>query len=333
MTLATPELSSTAIAMCGAGLAVAAIGGLAARDQVARARGPDRIVALGPVFFAVPLAVFGALHLFGSQFVVDLVPSYMPWRGFWVFFIGCALIAAALSITSRIGVRWSGLLFGIMMTAFVAMIHLPGAIREPGRILWTIVFREMSFGGAAWIFAALAPDGWGEPVRRTLLRLGRFWVTLALVVFGVQHFFHPTVLPGVPLAKEMPAWVGAPELIDYVTGAVLLLAAGSIVLQRRTRTMLTLVGGWILLLVLVIYGPVLVGALSDPGIGTQIVGINYFADTLLFAGVVLAAASAADVTADPPSGIRTGGSVPRDRVSSSRPGGESAASSDRDPGP
>jgi hypothetical protein len=53
------------------------------------------------------------------------------------------------------------------------------------------------------------------------------------------------------------------------------------------------VGGWILLLILVIYGPVLIGALSNPAIGVKIEGINYFADTLLFAGVILAAASAA----------------------------------------
>lgn len=45
-------------------------------------------------------------------------------------------------------------------------------------------------------------------------------------------------------------------------------------------------------MVFVIYGPVLIGALSDPRIGVQVEGINYFADTLLFAGVILALASA-----------------------------------------
>jgi Na+/H+ antiporter NhaD/arsenite permease-like protein len=54
-----------------------------------------------------------------------------------------------------------------------------------------------------------------------------------------------------------------------------------------------LVGGWILLMVLVIYGPVLIGALSQPPIGVEVEGINYFADTLLFAGAILALARAA----------------------------------------
>jgi hypothetical protein len=74
--------------------------------------------------------------------------------------------------------------------------------------------------------------------------------------------------------------------------AALLVAGGSVLLPRKTRTVAACVGGWILLLVLVIYGPVLIGALSDPGIGVQVEGINYFADTLLFAGVILALASA-----------------------------------------
>ena len=90
----------------------------------------------------------------------------------------------------------------------------------------------------------------------------------------------------------MPAWIPGRVVIDYVTGAVLLLAGGSILLNRRTRTAATCLGGWILLLVLVIYGPVLIVALSEPGTAVKVEGINYFADTLLFAGAILALARA-----------------------------------------
>jgi hypothetical protein len=59
----------------------------------------------------------------------------------------------------------------------------------------------------------------------------------------------------------------------------------------------TFVGGWILLMVLVIYGPVLIGALWHPGVGVEVEGVNYFADTLLFAGAILATASAVPLAA------------------------------------
>ena len=274
-----------------AGIAVLGIGMLAARRRVVEARGLDRVLASGRVWFAVPLAVFGALHLFGPQFVASLVPPYMPWRSFWVYSIGCALIGASISIAINVGLRWSGLLFGILMYLFVAMIHLPGAIHEPGRLAWTIVFREMAFGGAGWLLAANG-DRWPGMARRSLITIGRFWVTLAMIVFGVEHFLYPTLLPGVPLAKELPMGLPGRALIDYVTGAALLLAAGSVVVRRHTRTVLTGVGTWLLLLVFTIYGPVLVGALAAPGIGVQVEGINYFADTMLFTAAILALAGA-----------------------------------------
>ena len=289
--------SGTAVAMCSAGIAVLLIGSWAAKNDFAQARGLDKIVALSNLCFAVPLAVFGTLHLFGPEFVKDLVPKYMPGRMFWVYFVGGALIAAALSIAAKIGVRWSGLLVGIMMFMFVAMLYLPSGLRHlDARITWTIVFRESSFGGAGWIFAAIAPHrpnaGWRGPVRTTLITVGRIVIALAAIFFGIQHFLHPLGLPGVPLQKEMPAWIPGRVLIDYVTGAALLLTGGSILLNRKTRTVAACVGGWILLTVLVIYGPVMIGALSQPDIGVKVEGINYFADTLLFAGVILSVASA-----------------------------------------
>jgi uncharacterized membrane protein len=284
----------TATPMCLAGIALFLIGIWAAKNDIAAARGLDRIVALSNLCFAIPLAVFGTLHLFGPQFVKDLVPRYMPGRMFWVYFVGCALIAASLSIATKIAVRWSGLLLGIMMFMFVAMLYLPFALQHlHARITWMIVCRESSFGGAAWIFAANARNGWRGPAKTTLITVGRILIAIAAIVFGVEHFLHPMGLPGVPLVKEMPAWVPGRVLIDYVTGAALLVAGGSILLNRKTRTVAACVGGWILLLVLVIYGPVLIMALSNPSTGVQVEGVNYFADTLLFAGVILAAASAA----------------------------------------
>lgn len=286
------ELSRTALGMCSTGIVLFVIGALAAENKVAEARGLEKIVALGNVCFSVPLAIFGALHLFGPQFVQELVPSYMPGRMFWVYFVGCALIAAALSIATGIAVRWSGLLGGIMMFLFVAMLYLPSGLRHlHARITWTIVFRETSFGGAAWILAGI--NGWSGRPRSTLIFVGRIAIAMAAIFFGIQHFLHPLSLPGVPLQKQMPDWVPARMLIDYVTGAALLAVGTSALLNRKARTVATCAGGWILLTILVIYVPVMIGALRQPGIEIQVEGINYFADTLLFTGVLLALASAA----------------------------------------
>jgi uncharacterized membrane protein len=291
--LAAFVISRTAIGMCAAGIIVFLLGLWTVKTDVVKARGLEKIVALAYLCFAIPLAVFGALHLFAPQFIIPIVPPYMPWRMFWVYFIGCALIVASLSIATKVGVRWSGLLFGVMMFLFVAMIHFPGALREPhNRIIWTIVFREMSFGGAGWVLSGNAWDAWRGQTKKTLILVGRVLIAVTALVFGSEHFLHPTGLPGVPLVKEMPAWIPGRVVIDYATGAALLAGGISILLNRKTRIVATCLGGWILLLVLVIYGPVLISTLSTPGTGVQVEAINYFADTLLFAGVILSVATA-----------------------------------------
>lgn len=285
------EISGPAFWMSVAGLVLLVIGLLAAKNNIARARGLDRIVALTHLCFAIPLAVFGAEHFALGNSMIGLVPPYMPGRLFWIYFVGVALIIASLSIATRIQVRWSGLMFGIMMFLFVAMIHLPGAIRSGDRIIWTIVIREMSFGGGGLVLAGVA-FGRLRGKGKSLITAGRMLIAIAAIFFGVQHFLHPLGVPGVPLAKQMPTWIPARAVIDYLTGAFLLVGGVCFLLARKTRGAAMYLGTWILLLVVGYYGPMLIGALAIPSTAAKIEGLNYFADTLLFAGTILSLAHA-----------------------------------------
>jgi len=290
-------ISRTVVSMCGAGILLFLVALWSAKTEIGRASGLDKIVALSNLCFAMPLAVFGALHLSGVGMVLPLVPSYMPWRLFWAYFVGFALLAASLSIATKIQVRWSGLLFGIMMFIFVATMDIPGALASPrDRFAWTLALREMLFGGGGWILAgtALREPGRGQGGSK-LISVGRVLIGIAAIFYGVEHFLHPVNVPGVPLEKLTPQWIPGRLLIGYVTGAILLVAGASILLAKKTRMAATYLGTWILLLVLFIYGPILIAALADPSNDVKIEGINYFFDTLLFAGAILALASATPV--------------------------------------
>src|ERR1700719_4016253 len=154
------ETSRTVVSMCSAGILVFFVALWAARDDIAQVRGLDNIVALSNVCFAAPLAVFGALHLAAAESLMTMVPSYMPWPLFWAYFFGFALLAASLSIATKILVRWSGLLFGIAMFCFVAMMDIPGALETPrDRFGWILAIRELAFGAGAWLLAAGAMSG------------------------------------------------------------------------------------------------------------------------------------------------------------------------------
>ena len=282
--------SRTVVAMCSAGVLLFLIALWATKADIAHAYRLDKFVAATNLCFAIPLAVFGALHLANIAFVLPAVPNYMPFRLFWAYLVGVALLAASLSIATKIQVFWSGLLFGSMMFLFVLMSDLPGALANPrDRFGWTFVLRELSFAAGGWLLAASAMR---SPHRNKLLTVGRIILGVAAIFYGVEHFLHPLRCPGVPLEKIMPTYIPLRPVIGVITGAILVIAGAAILLNRKTRVAATWLGSWIVLLVVFVYGPILIVQLLDPSVAAQVEGINYFADTLLFAAAILALAAA-----------------------------------------
>ncbi len=284
------EISRTVVSMCSGGILLFLVALWAAKSDIARARGLDKIVALTGLCFAIPLAVFGALHLASAPFLVPMVPAYMPWRLFWAYSFGFALLAASLSIATKIQVRWSGLLFGVAMFLFVVMLDIPGILAHPkDRFQWTLALREAAFAGGGWVLAGSAMRGKSGSI---LITVGRVLIGIAVIFFAIETFLHPLGRPGIPLEQLMPAWIPGRLLIGYLTGVILLIAGLSILLAKKTRMAATYLGTWIVALVIFIYGPILIASLADPNTTIKVEGINYFADTLLFGGVILALASA-----------------------------------------
>ena len=282
--------SRTVVAMCSAGVLLFLIALWATKADIARAYRLDKFVAATNLCFAIPLAVFGALHLANIALVLPAVPPYMPFRLFWAYLVGVALFAASFSIATKIQVFWSGLLFGTMMFLFVLMSDLPGAIATPGnRFGWTFVLRELSFAAGGWLLAAAALRG---PHRTKLFTVGRIILGVAAIFYGVEHFLHPLHCPGVPLEKIMPTYIPLRPAIGVITGVILVIAGAAILLNRKTRLAATWLGSWIVLLVVCVYGPILIVQLLNPSMMAQVEGINYFADTLLFAAAILALAAA-----------------------------------------
>lgn len=265
-----------------AGLVVLVLGIIATRKSIAACKGIEKVIALGPLFFAAPLAVFGAEHFTNTASIIRIVPAWMPARTFWAYFVGVALLCASISFASNLYRQLSSTLVGVMFVSFVLMIHIPGVIANPNnRVVWDVAFRDLSFGGGALALAAIRA--------RSLRIVARVLVAVPLLVFAAQHFLHPQFAPGVPLAKITPEWVPIRIFWGYLTGAALLISGATMLLaprNRRARESAALLGLWIALLVLLLYLPILLTAAAP----ARLEGINYVADTLLFGGTVLLAA-------------------------------------------
>lgn len=77
------------------------------RGDWQRARGFDKLILFGPLFYAAPLAAFGTEHFTVTEGVASIIPRWIPWHLFWTYFVGACFIAAPLSLVTRIQARYS----------------------------------------------------------------------------------------------------------------------------------------------------------------------------------------------------------------------------------
>jgi len=264
-----------------AGLVFFALGCIVVRKRFSSARGLEKLIVLGPMFFAVPLAVFGAEHLAGANFLADLVPKWMPGHLFWAYFVGLCLEAAALSLIFSKYVRGSAMLLAVMFFLFVAMIHAPNVVVRPSsRFLWAVAVRDASFGAGA---LALAASLWVPPAR-VALSMARFYLAATLIFFGVLQVLHPEFAPGVPLPKVTPAWFPLHAYLGYFAGLAMLAGGALALFEKHARAAAAWVGALLTAITFLLYLPILTTATKPSEMNE---GINYVADTLLFAGAVL----------------------------------------------
>ncbi len=253
------------------------------------ARGFDKAYPLGRVSLAVPMAVFGAEHLTSPQAIAKLVPAWMPGKLFWTYFVGIALIAAALSFIFRVAIRLSATLIGIMFFCFVAMMDLPGAIGAPhNRFAWTLAGREAAFGAGA-VLLAIASGARERTAGENRMAIGTLYLIAIISMFyGIEHLLHPECVPAVPLEKVTPPWIPFAHFWTVLTGIVLVIGGGAMFARKFSRQAAAALGAWVVLLVLSLYLAIMI---AKPNIE----GINYFADTLMFAGVLLVASRGYDI--------------------------------------
>jgi uncharacterized membrane protein len=257
------------------------------KDELPQTHGLDKIMPFGRLFLAIPLAVFGTEHLTNTADIANIVPRWFPAHAFWVYLVGIALIASALSITVQIQSPLAATLLGAMLFSFVLLIHIPNIMAHASnRFVWAVGLRDIAFSGGALAYAGSHGRGGRTRGVPGLVTVGRFFVAMSAVFFGVEHFLHPEFAPGVPLEKIIPVWVPGRLPWAYLAGTVLVAAGVALIVNKKARMAATGLGMMILLLVLFVYLPILVASPTD------IVSLNYFFDTLLFSGAALVLADA-----------------------------------------
>lgn len=172
-----------------------------------------RRIGVGHLFYALSLAVIGALGLAARDFILfqEPVPKGIPWRE------TLACISAALLLVPGIGlllpalVKRSALVLAAFISLWVVALWLPQALMHPlveGN--WLGVGEDLTLVVGGWLIYRAAS---GRPEDASI-RIARMVFGLALVPIGLSHFFY---LQGA--AGLIPAWMPWHVPLTMLAGA------------------------------------------------------------------------------------------------------------------
>jgi uncharacterized membrane protein YphA (DoxX/SURF4 family) len=256
------------------------------RGDWQKARGIDKVVLFGPVFYAAPLAAFGTEHFTLTETIASLVPAWIPWHEFWAYFVGACFIAAALSMVTGIQARLAASLLALNFFLFVLLMDVPAWIQSPGdRIALALALRELSFSGGALALASSLT----LPVRRAriLATIARYFVAIPVLFYSFEQFMHGDHVPGVPLERMTPTWIPGHAIWTYLAAVGYAVAGIPLLVGKKTRAAATWVGLTVLFVELVVYVPI--GVVDRASLDN---GLNNLGDTLMYCGAVLLLAGA-----------------------------------------
>ena len=269
---------------------VLAIGlaGIFLRGAWQKARGLDKLVLFGPLFYAAPLAAFGTEHFTLTRIIASLVPAWIPWHLFWAYFVGACFIAAALSLVTGIQARLAASLLAMTFFLFVVLMDVPGWAQNPrDRFGLTLALRELSFSGGALALAASLSGPWRQRGRRIPATIARYFVAIPVLFYSFEQFLHGDHVPAVPLEPLTPAYIYGHGMWTYLAAVVYAVTGVLLLMGSKTRAAATWAGLTVLFVELVVYVPIAVVEFASLD-----KGLNYMADTLMFCGAVLLLAGA-----------------------------------------
>ena len=233
------------------------------RGEWQKARGFDKLIIFGPLFYAAPLAAFGTEHFTLTAAIASIVPQYIPWHLFWAYFVGACFIAGPLSMVTRIQARLAASLLALTFFLFVVLMDAPAWSHHLGnRFSAILTLRELSFSGGALAFAATLTSAKFPNDRRkrpqVFASIARYFIAIPVLFYSFEQFIHADHVPGVPLEPLTPTYIFGHAVWTYLAAVVYAVTGIFLVVGKKTRAAAAWLGLTVFFLVLVVYVPIAV---------------------------------------------------------------------------
>jgi uncharacterized membrane protein len=214
--------------------------------------------AIGRVFLAIPIVIFGIQYLGYGRFVRGLppVPPWAPGGAAAAYLTAALLVATGVCILANVQVRLSATLLGAFCFVCVVALHtmrLTRVIHQGDER--TGALEALALAASAWVLAGSSPvgvrgfQGW-QTLTEVLGKVGFCLFAFSMLIFGVQHFMYATYI-----ATLIPAWMPAHLFLTYFTGVAFMAAAIAIATRIQARVGAGLLGLMFLLWTILLHAP------------------------------------------------------------------------------
>lgn len=115
---------------------------------------------LGRFLFALSMIVFGVQHFMYAAFIATLIPAWIPFHLFWVYFTGTGFVVAGLSIATGVLAPLAFMGLGLMFLLWFLLLHAPRVAASPRNgNEWTSAFVALAVSGGSYLLASAFSKG------------------------------------------------------------------------------------------------------------------------------------------------------------------------------
>jgi putative oxidoreductase len=118
-----------------------------------------KLSTIGRILFAVPFALFGINHFLMLNYYLGMLTSFVPLGAYTIILTGIMLIAASISIITKILVKFSTLLLAGLLFIFIVTIHIPHLFTDADKTITIIgLLKDISLMGGSLMIAGMYAD-------------------------------------------------------------------------------------------------------------------------------------------------------------------------------
>jgi uncharacterized membrane protein YphA (DoxX/SURF4 family) len=115
-----------------------------------------KLTTIGRILFAIPFALFGINHFLMLDYYLGMLTSFVPLGAYTIILTGIMLIAASISIITKVLVKFSTLMLAVLLFIFIVTIHIPHLFSDADKTITIIaLLKDISLLGGSLMIAGI----------------------------------------------------------------------------------------------------------------------------------------------------------------------------------